>query len=89
MRAYSTYRGHLAALSGGWTARSEPPQDPVALSYAVAGSLDLPSDLRQSILEMPTAGERLERLLPLLLRGNEILVDEVAKRNPFRGSRLN
>ncbi len=87
--AYSTYRGYLAALSGGWTARSEPPQDPVALSYGVAGSLDLPNDLKQSILEMPNAGERLERLLPLLHRGNEVLAEEVTKRNPFRGSRLN
>ena len=87
--AYSTYRGHLAALSGGWSARSEPPEDPVSLSYAVAGSLALPNDLRQSLLEMPSAADRLERLLPLLVRGNEVLAEEVTKRNPFRGPRLN
>jgi len=27
--------------------------------------------------------------LPLLNRGNEMLTAEVAKRNPFRGARLN
>ena len=86
---YSTYMGHLSALTGGWSARTDPPQDPVALSYGAAGSLDLPNDVRQSLLEAPTASQRLERLLPLLTKGNEILRDEVTKRNPFQGPRLN
>ena len=88
-KEYSTYMGHLAALTGGWSARAEPPQDPVALSYGAAGSLDLPNDVRQSLLEAPTASQRLERLLPLLTKGNEILRTEVTKRNPFKGPRLN
>lgn len=86
---YSTYLGHLSALTGGWSARDNPPQDPVTLSYAVAGSLDLPNDVRQTVLEAPTASQRLERLLPLLTKGNEILKAEVTKRNPFQGPRLN
>jgi len=86
---YSTFLRNISALSGGWTAQAEIPQDTTVLSYSIAATLDLPGTLRQELLEMPTAGERLERLLPLLKRGNEALLEEVAKRNPFKGSRLN
>lgn len=86
---FSAYLGHLSALAGGWSAPSNPTQDPVALSYAVAGSLDLTNDVKQSVLEAPSASTRLARLLPLLTKGNEILKSEVTKRNPFQGPRLN
>ena len=59
------------------------------LSYGVASTLDLPRHIRQELLELPTADKRLERLLPLLKQGNEALVKEVVKRNPFQGPRLN
>ena len=91
--AYATFLRNLSALTGGWTAQAEIPQNPVSLSYGVASgvasTVDLPRHLRQELLELPTAGERLERLLPLLKRGNEALRQEVAKRNPFQGPRLN
>ncbi|HJN87010.1 MAG: LON peptidase substrate-binding domain-containing protein [Dehalococcoidia bacterium] len=79
----------LTALTGGWTERVAVPQDPVRLSYAVAANLELPNEVRQELLELSTAGERLGRLLPLLKDGNRTLQEEVARRNPFRGPRLN
>ena len=91
--AYNLFLRNLTALSGGWTAQADVPGDPVILSFAVASSLasgiDLPRDVKQELLELPTAGQRLEKLLPLLNRGNELLADEVTKRNPFKGPRLN
>lgn len=89
VEGYSAYLRNVEALSGGWTANAQPPRDPVLISYAVAGSLELPTSVRQQILESETASQRLEILAPLLKTGNEILQEEVVKRNPFRGPRLN
>ena len=89
VEGYSAYLRNVEALSGGWTANAQPPRDPVLISYAVAGSLELPTSVRQQILESETASQRLEILVPLLKTGNEILQEEVVKRNPFRGPRLN
>ena len=86
---YSTFLQNLSALAGGWTDRVDVPEDPVRLSYSVATNLDLPGHLRQELLELPTAGQRLERLLPLIKKGNQALQEEVVKRNPFQGPRLN
>lgn len=84
---------HLAALAGGWVAKVDVPKDPVQLSFAVIASLastiDLPAQLRQRLLESPTAQERLKLLVPILHRGNQILQQQVDKRNPFQGARLN
>ena len=79
----------LTALTGGWTEGVVLPKDPVRLSYVVAADLKLPNDVGQELLELSTAGERLERLLPLLKNGNLALQEEAARRNPFRGPRLN
>ena len=91
--AYAGYLRNLTALTGGWTARAEVPDDSTTLSFAIASSLasdiEIPRDVKQELLELPNAGQRLENLLPILNRGNEMLAAEVAKRNPFRGSRLN
>ena len=90
---YAEFLRMLTSLSGGWTAEPDFPDEPVRLSYAVASalvtSIPLPTDIKQQLLETDTAKERLERLLPLVKRGNEALREEVAKRNPFRGPRLN
>ena len=86
---YSTFLQNLSALAGGWTGRVEAPEDPVRLSYSVATNLDLPRQLRQELLELPTVGQRLERLLPLIKKGNQTLQEQVVKRNPFQGPRLN
>ena len=89
VEGYSAYLRNIEALSGGWTANAQLPREPVLLSYALAGSLDLPTGIRQQILETATAAQRLEILAPLLKTGNEILLEEVVKRNPFQGPRLN
>ena len=86
---FALFRRNLTALSGGWTSQAAVPQDPVRLSYGAAASLDLPADIRQELLTAGTARDRLEQLKPLLKRGNEALQQEVVKRNPFRGARLN
>ncbi len=86
---YSDFIRNLSALAGGWTARAEVPKEPIDLSYGIASNLDLPTSTRQELLELPTAQQRLEMLLPLLKQGNEALQEEVVKRNPFQGPRLN
>ena len=90
---YASFLRNLTALAGGWTAQAQVPDDPVQLSFAVAASLatsiDIPVQVRQQLLEVATAKERLDLLLEPLNRGNEVLVAEVEKRNPFRGPRLN
>jgi Lon protease-like protein len=90
---YAEFLRMLTALSGGWTAQPDVPEEPVELSFSVASalvtSIPLPTDIKQQLLESSTAKERLERLVPLIKRGNEALREEVAKRNPFKGPRLN
>ena len=90
---YATFLRNLTSLAGGWTSTAEVPDDAVPLSFAVASSLSttvaMPGAVKQDILEAPDAAERLTRLVPLLEQGNEALAEELAKRNPFRGPRLN
>ena len=86
---YGEYLKNLSSLAGGWTSQAATPQDPVTLSYAAASSLDLPLHVRQTLLESPTAGRRLERLLPMVKHGNTAVQQAIAKRNPFQGPRLN
>jgi Lon protease-like protein len=90
---YSNFLKHLAVMAGGWNRRVDVTHDPIQLSSEatsrLASSIELPRDLRQQLLESPTARERLEKLLPLLKRGNELIQEQVEKNNPFRGSRLN
>jgi Lon protease-like protein len=88
-QGYTTFLRHLGSLAGGWSSQIRLPEDPIRLSYAVASNLDLPRDIRQKLLETATARERLEQSIPLLKRANEILQEELVKRNPFQGSRLN
>jgi hypothetical protein len=59
------------------------------VASALVTSIPLPTDIKQQLLESSTAKERLELLVPLIKRGNEALREEVAKRNPFKGPRLN
>ena len=90
---YAAFLRHLGSLAGGWNAPVHTPEDPLTLSFeAVAtltGSIELPQSMRQELLEIDTAGERLTRLLPLLQRSNELIVEQVEKNNPYRGPRLN
>ncbi len=79
----------LITLSGGYTSDVTIPEDPVELSYLIAANLDAPTPVRQELLEAPTAADRLNRLIPLLKRRNHALQEEIERRNPFRGPRLN
>ena len=79
----------LMTLTGGYTSQVDVPEDPVELSYMIAANLDAPIPVRQELLEAPTAADRLNRLVPLLKRRNHALQEEIDKRNPFRGPRLN
>ena len=80
---------NLTALTGGYTSRVEIPEDPIELSYAIAGNLNLEPHLRQSLLVTETAAPRLFDLVPLLKQGNETLREQITKQNPFQGNRLN
>ncbi len=80
---------NLTALTGGYTSRVEIPEDPIELSYAIAGNLNLEPHLRQSLLVTETAATRLFDLIPLLKQGNETLRKQITKQNPFQGNRLN
>ena len=80
---------NLTALTGGYTSRVEIPKDPIELSYAIAGNLNLEPHLRQSLLVTETAATRLFDLIPLLKQGNETLREQITKQNPFQGNRLN
>ena len=80
---------NLTALPGGYTSRVEIPEDPIELSYAIAGNLNLEPHLRQSLLVTETAATRLFDLIPLLKQGNETLREQITKQNPFQGNRLN
>ena len=90
---YGIFLRHLSSLAGSWNAPVQVPEDPLTLSFeAVAtltGSIELPQGMRQDLLEIDTAGERLEKLLPLLKRSNELIQEQVEKNNPYRGPRLN
>ena len=86
---YAELLRKLSTLGGGWSANVEVPQDPVTLSYSAAANLELPRHYRQQLLESPSAALRLQRLLPFLKRTNKALEEELAKRNPFQGPRLN
>ncbi|MCH7843580.1 MAG: LON peptidase substrate-binding domain-containing protein [Chloroflexi bacterium] len=87
--AYVTLVQNLTALTGGYTSRVSVPENPVALSYAIAANLDLEPHLRQSLLVTETAATRLSDLVPLLKQGNEALRERIVKQNPFQGPRLN
>ena len=80
---------NLTALTGGYTSRVEIPEDPIELSYAIAGNLNLEPHLRQSLLVTETAATRLFDLIPLLKQGNETLRKQITEQNPFQGNRLN
>ena len=90
---YGVFLQHIATMAGAWNAPVEVPEDPLTLSFeavsTLTGSIELPQGLRQDLLEVETAGERLDRLLPLLKRANELITEQVEKNNPYRGPRLN
>lgn len=57
-------------------------EDPVAASYAVASAMRISNPERQELLELPTAGARLERELGLLRREIQLLEHVLAVEPP-------
>ena len=91
--AYGEFQRHLGSLAGSWNAPVTITEDPLQLSFdtvaTLTSSIELPQGLRQELLEAPNAQARLEKLLPLLRRSNELIKEQVEKSNPYRGPRLN
>lgn len=92
-KEFSEFLGHQATIAGGWNSRIYVTDEPSQLFTEVISSLsanvELPPELRQKLLETSTNQQRLEQLLPVLSRGNQIMREHVEKNNPFRGHRLN
>lgn len=90
---YIQLQRHLTAMAGGWDREVSVPDEPMDLartsSVALAVSLPLPPDVRQSLLETHTAGEQLEKLLTLMRQANRIVAEQVEQSTPFKGPRLN
>ena len=83
----------LTAMAGGWDREITVPEEPIALariaSATLAVSLPLPPDVRQSLLETPTAGGQLDKLQTLMQQANRIVAEQVEQNTPFKGPRLN
>ena len=90
---YEQFLKHIGTLAGSWNAPVQVPEDPLDLSFEAASTLtssvELPQGIRQEILEVETAADRLARLLPLLQRANELIQEQLSKNNPYRGPSLN
>ena len=84
---------HLTAMAGGWDREIAVPDEAVDLARTAAATLavsfPLPPDVRQSLLETPTAGAQLEKLLTLMRQANRIVSEQVEQNTPFKGPRLN
>ena len=83
----------LTAMAGGWDREVTVPDDAISLARIVcatlAVSLPFPPDVRQSLLETPTAGGQLEKLQALMRQANRIVAEQVEQNTPFKGPRLN
>ena len=90
---YIQLQRQLTAIAGGWDREVSVPDEPVALARSAAAtlavSLPLPPDVRQSLLETPTAGGQLEKLHTLMRQANRIVAEQVEQNTPFKGPRLN
>ena len=90
---YAELQRQLTAMAGGWDREISVPEEPVELARAasamLAVSLPLPPDVRQSLLETPTAGEQLDKLLTLMRQVNRMVSEQAEQNSPFQGPRLN
>ena len=90
---YTTFLKQLATVAGGWNSRVDLPEEPSQLSTEVIASLsssiEVPTEVRQRLLETQVLQLRLELLLPILKQGNELMQEKAEQSNPFRGHRLN
>ncbi|QKW35339.1 LON peptidase substrate-binding domain-containing protein [Actinomadura sp. NAK00032] len=72
-RLFRLYRHRLGAAGAGPIEAAEPPDDPVALSHAIAAALVLDGHEKQRLLECEDAALRLAAERDLLHRENRIL----------------
>ena len=70
---FTKYASLVLGLSGGWVRRARGPDDPVALSYHIAETLQIDLDEKQSLLEESSASKRLEAELDILRRDSDRL----------------
>ncbi len=90
---YVGFLTHQATIAGGWNSRVDVTDEPRQLFWDVMSSLsssvEVPKELRQRLLESATTQHRLEQVLPVLSRSNQIMREHAEKNNPFQGNRLN
>ena len=86
---FAEYIRGLAELRGDWTREAKITEDIGRLSYSIAQYLDLPPRAKQRLLELPLTGERLHYEVPLLEGAVKQVREEVVKRSPYKGTRLN
>ena len=77
-QAVTRYLGLALGLRGGWIREAVSPTEPVALSYFVAGILQVELPEKQALLEESSTSKRLETELGLLGREAEKLKRSVA-----------
>ena len=83
------YLRNLSGLQGGWSSQNDIPADAGRLSYSIAQYLEIPSRAKQRLLELPFIGERLQYEIPLLEGANQRIKEELVRRSPYKGARLN
>ena len=79
----------LAGIKGGWVREVQTPEDPIALSYAIAQSVARPAMVGQYLLQISSVKERLEGSLPLLQERLDLAQKKLQERLPYQGPRLN
>ena len=79
----------LSGLQGGWTRKTTIDQAAGQLSYSIAHYLELPPQAKQRLLELPSTEERLYYEIPLLEGANKRIREELMKRSPYKGAKLN
>ena len=77
-QAVTDYARLITGLRGGWVRRALGPSDPLALSYHIAGVLQIEPAEKQTLLEQQTAAKRLESELDILRRDSEALRNRLA-----------
>ena len=90
---FRLFLSHQATIAGGWNSNITLPDDPdELLAQVISGissSIEIPTELRQRLLETDRYAQRLEKLVPILQKGNEIMREQSEKTNPFQGNRRN
>lgn len=73
------YEGLLAGLEGGWSSNAKISTDTAALSYYIAGLLQIDHSQKQELLEENSAFHRLERAMELLKQDMATLKNQVVR----------